>query len=192
MDAFSKSWWDSKTLTLDGVDTRAYPGTPRLNWIRWRLMDDLLHRSYTDIGLEVGFGQQGVELYNDPLWSPNCSRAPRYFGRLCANHVHSAIEETWEELGESFRGGTQNFVSEGVWSTWSDYLGTASGLSGSNRVVSPVTRGAGIGERRRPSHSCSESRCCFGRAARSGPPRCTTACTRIPESTSTSTGRERS
>jgi hypothetical protein len=88
-------------------------------------MDELLHRYYTGIGLEVGFGQQGIELYNDPLWSPNCSRALRYFGRLCANHVHSAIEETWEELGESFRGGTQNFVSEGVWPTWSDYLGTA-------------------------------------------------------------------
>ena len=125
MDAFSRSWWDSKTLTLDGVDTRAYVGTPRLNWIRWRLMDELLRRYYLDIGLEVGFGQQGIELYNDPLWSPNCSRTPRYFGRLCANHVHSAIEETWEELGESFRGGTQDFVSEGVWPTWSDYLGTA-------------------------------------------------------------------
>jgi len=53
MDAFSKSWWDSKSLTLDGVDTRATPGTPRLNWIRWRLMDELLHRYHTDNGLEV-------------------------------------------------------------------------------------------------------------------------------------------
>jgi hypothetical protein len=125
MDALSTSWWDSKTLTLDGVDTRDYPGIPRLNWVRWRLIDELLRRYYQDIGLEIGFGQLGVELYNDPIWSPNCKRAPRYFGRLCAHHVHSSMTDKWDELRPSYGGGTQDFLLEGVWPTWTEYLQTA-------------------------------------------------------------------
>jgi hypothetical protein len=66
VDVFSEAWWDSKTLTLDGVDTRGHPGTPRHNWIRWRLIDELLRRYY-------------------------------------------------------FRGGTRNFLAEGIWPKWQDY-----------------------------------------------------------------------
>ncbi len=70
--AFDEVWWDSKTMTLHGVDTRDEGSVaPRLNWIRWRLIDELLRRFYLDFGLEVGFGPMGVELYNDPIWSPN-------------------------------------------------------------------------------------------------------------------------
>jgi hypothetical protein len=125
MSVFGEEWWDAKTMTLDGLDTRGEPTIPRLLWIRWRLIDELLRRFYLDVGLEVGFGPLGMELYNDPVWSPNCERAPRYFGRLCANHVHSAINDECPELAPAYLGGAQDYMPENVWPSWSEYLASA-------------------------------------------------------------------
>ena len=123
MAGFDVGWWDAKTLSLDGVDTTGDPMTPRLSWIRWRLIDELLCRYYQDLGLEVGFGPLGMELYNDPVWSPNCKRAPRYFGRLCANHAHTAMNDEWpDRFAPTFPGGRHEYLQEGTWGSWTEYL----------------------------------------------------------------------
>jgi hypothetical protein len=140
MAVFDELWWDSKTLTLSGVDTRGIgPEVPRLNWIRWRLIDELLRRYYVDFGLEVAFGPLGVELYNDPIWSPNCAIAPRYFGRLCQNHVHSAGEHEksyWPGIHD-FLGGTGRWQEAAVWPSWRAYLRESVAVLGLSKASVP-------------------------------------------------------
>ncbi len=89
MAASDQSWWDDHTMHLGAFNTSglAGEGSTYTNWIRWRLVDELLRRFYTDVGLEPGFGLMGGELYQVALISPTCRRAPRS-GRLCGIGLH--------------------------------------------------------------------------------------------------------
>lgn len=118
----------STLLSPPSGEVPPFEGADHVAWIRWRLIDDLLQRHFTDIGLEPGFGMMGTELYNVALHSPTCHRAPRYFGRLCGTDVHPEDDSdllagmlgdnklTWAGAG------SPELLAEGTWDTWSDYL----------------------------------------------------------------------
>jgi hypothetical protein len=55
--------------------------------------------------------------------------------------AHSAIEETWDELGDSFRRGTQDFLAEGIWPNWQDYARAAIATLGLESSVVPGHEG---------------------------------------------------
>jgi len=116
-----------RALHYGKFDTGGIPteGSSYVTWIRWRLIDELLRRYYVDIGLEPAFGLMGTELYQVPLTSPTCRRAPRYFGRLCGIGIHPEDDtDTCSipgvELAWSGTGGRD--LHEGAWTTWSEYL----------------------------------------------------------------------
>lgn len=144
-EPFSAAWWDSRTLTSEGVDTRTAPegpeGIARFNWIRWRLVDELLRRYYRETGLEPGFTVEQVELYNVLLWSPNCSRSAQYLGRLCAAGTHgsTAEEATWplENPLPGFGGGQSEPLDNVLIPTWGEYLKAAIAALGLTNSGSP-------------------------------------------------------
>lgn len=130
MTPFDGAWWDARCLVDGKINTGGVPyesGHSHVAWIRWRLIDELLGRFYTDIGLEPGFGLLGTELYNVALYSPTCRRAPRYFGRLCGVDVHPEDDRSLVgspggvELGW-VRNDPADLLAEGRWETWTDYL----------------------------------------------------------------------
>ena len=126
MAAFDEQWWDVRTLRFGRVDTTGFPheGATFVAWVRWRLIDELLRRYYTDFGLEPAFGLMGTELYMVGLISPTCRRAPRYFGRLCGSGIHPEDDEimssldglplAWADLGT-------HHLHEDYWATWTEY-----------------------------------------------------------------------
>lgn len=96
MGAFDEDWWDERISGgRGGVDlTEVDFGSEVGAWSRWRLVDELMTRFYVDFGLEGFFGDAGeASLYQLKLASPSCAKAPRYFGRLCANGPHVAVDE---------------------------------------------------------------------------------------------------
>lgn len=127
MAAFDQTWWDDRTVHYGQFDTSGLvlDGTTYTAWMRWRLVDELLRRYYTDIGLEPGFGLMGTELYQVALISPTCRRAPRYFGRLCGTGIHPGNDtETFQPLDGlplPSAGLADRDVHEGTWTTWSEY-----------------------------------------------------------------------
>jgi len=125
MTAFDEAWWDARTRRHGRFDTNGVPteGAVHVAWMRWRLVDELLRRYYTDFGLEPGFGLLGVELYQVALFSPTCQRAPRYFGRLCGTGLHPEREGDafTDSLGLTWAGLATDSSHEGTWPTWSDY-----------------------------------------------------------------------
>jgi hypothetical protein len=139
MGAFDAGWWDARTLSKGDVDTTSGPGTEseRGSWIRWRLIDDLIDRFYVDLGLEAGFGAIGVELYQVVVSSPNCRRSPRYFGRLCGNHVHTERERLVEggpwplDYAATAR---SDAVEAGTWHNWGSYRKEAIATLGLDRA----------------------------------------------------------
>jgi len=177
MAAFDTDWWDARCLLGGKVDTCGVPfeGADHVTWIRWRLIDELLQRHFTDVGLEPGFGLMGTELYNVAIYSPTCQRAPRYFGRLCGPDVHPEDDSdlvtgqlgdgklTWAGAAEA------EMLHGGSWDSWTSYLqdaiaalglGTA-GIIGHEgcfhrrgKALTPLTRQvrlrAGLARVRRP------------------------------------------
>jgi hypothetical protein len=127
MAAFDEQWWDLRTVHFGKYDTGGLvdDGGNYVLWVRWRLIDELLRRYYTDFGLEPAFGLFGTELKDVALMSPTCRRAPRYFGRLTGMGIKSeddtilitsptGLNLTWAKNP----GGSD---SEGPWESWSEY-----------------------------------------------------------------------
>jgi hypothetical protein len=119
---FDTAWWDRRTMPDGLLRNGRIPledKTGRAAWRYWRLADDLMQRHYRHLGLEVGFGLMGDELYQALVWSPWCARRPTTYGRFCGIHVHRDIDGP--NFPPPLPGPTQENCSAGLWPSWAAF-----------------------------------------------------------------------